>query len=61
MSDVGKEVSVNCRVPIGLEGSGGKGCGGQKAKILLKVKIPTGGTCIRYECVSCHKPFSITF
>ena len=61
MSDVGKVVNVNCRAPIGLEGSGGKGCGGQKATILMKIKLPAGGTCIRYACVSCNKPFSITF
>ena len=64
MSKEKEVVGVNCRAPRGFSErreDGTKGCGGQQATVLFKMTVPTGGTCIRYECTKCKRPFSITF
>jgi len=54
---VDEVVRVNCRA----QGRKGNGCGGQTAKVLFKQKILSGGTVIQYSCLSCNRPFTITF
>jgi hypothetical protein len=51
--DIGKEVFVNCRAK--------QSCPGQRSKIVMKFKLPAGGTSIRYRCLTCKGTFHITF
>jgi len=37
-----------------------KGCPGNEAKVEMKQKLPTGGTFLKYKCLTCGKGFGIT-
>lgn len=51
--DIGTVKWIKCRAK--------NNCEGNDAKVVMKFKLPTGGTSIRYRCQKCNRIFHITF
>ena len=51
-NQVGRTIWIKCRAS--------EKCPGTQAEIKMRFSLPTGGTSIRYKCLTCDKPFHIT-
>ena len=50
--EVGRQVWVACRAV--------HGCEGKTSTIVMRNRLPQGGTATRYHCGTCGRPFYIT-
>lgn len=51
---------VSCRARSSQKGIE-RVCEGKEAKILVKEKLASGGRRITYQCLTCGRPFQISF